>query len=72
MFYSVNASEPPINRIDINRDNSGNFDSITITNLYGCNGKDSVEVFINQRALKLSNVEKFYQEIANLNFVIDY
>ena len=72
MFYSVNASEPPINRIDINRDNSGNFDSITTTNLYGCNGKDSVEVFINQRALKLSNVEKFYQEIANLNFVIDY
>ena len=72
MFYSVNASEPPINRIDINRDNSGNFDSITITNLYGCNGKDSVEVFINQRSLKLSNVEKFYQEIANLNFVIDY
>ena len=63
MFYSVNASEPPINRIDINRDNSGNFDSITITNLYGCTGKDSVEVFINQRALKLSNVEKFYQEI---------
>ena len=71
MFYSVNASEPPINRIDIGRNNSGNFDYIATTNLYGCDGRDSVEVFINSTN-NLLEFEKFYQEIANLNFVIDY